>query len=146
MELCSFIEKLKKHRYYNSVLQFIKFCIVGVINTTISLVVYYIFLYINPSLYLLGSIVGFVVSTLNAYILNSRFVFFSSSPNNHDKKVIIKTYLAYILGLGVQTGLLYVLVDLSSVNAEIAPVLTLLVTVPLNFVTNKFWVHKLPAK
>ena len=49
-------------------IQFIKFGLVGGINTIISLAIYYLFLMIDPELYLLGNVTGFVVSTLNAYL------------------------------------------------------------------------------
>ena len=60
------IEKIKK-KYPGTFMQFIKFGLVGISNTAISLAVYYIFLWINHSLYLVGSIVGFIVSVANSF-------------------------------------------------------------------------------
>ena len=55
--------------------QFIGFGLVGVLNTTIGLVIYYLFIWVNTDWYIWGNMVGFVVSTFNAYIWNSKFVF-----------------------------------------------------------------------
>lgn len=47
--------------------QFIKFGLVGVSNTAVSMAVYYIFLWIDPGLYMVGSILGTILSIANAF-------------------------------------------------------------------------------
>lgn len=120
-------------------MQFVKFCLVGVSNTLISFGVYCIFVLINKDLYLVGNAVGFVVSVLNSYIWNSRFVF---KKQDERVKTIIKTFLAYGTNLIVGTALLYVFVDVMEISEFISPILNLAVTIPLNFLLNKFWVMK----
>ena len=134
-------------------IQFIKFGLVGGINTIISLAIYYLFLMIDPELYLLGNVTGFVVSTLNAYIWNSKFVFkentvLSKSADHMDKPLtqaggrIVKTYISYAISLGLGTALLYFWVQFIEISPIVAPVVNLIITVPLNFCMNKFWVYK----
>ncbi len=82
---------------------------------------------------------GFVVSVLNSYFWNSRFVF---KKQDEKTKTIIKTFLAYGTNLAIGTGLLYVLVDVLSLSEYVAPILNLIVTIPLNYILNKFWVMK----
>ena len=134
-------------------IQFIKFGLVGGINTIISLAIYYLFLMIDPELYLLGNVTGFVVSTLNAYIWNSKFVFkentvLSKSADHMDKPLtqaggrIVKTYISYAISLGLGTALLYFWVQVIEISPIVAPVVNLIITVPLNFCMNKFWVYK----
>lgn len=125
-----------------SVIQFLKFGLVGISNTLISLGIYYLFLWYDPDLYLIGNCVGFVVSTMNAYLLNSRFVFQKNSDDENKSRLIIRTYGAYMLGLLTQTALLFIFVDKLHIPETIAPILTLFVTVPLNFLMNKFWVYR----
>lgn len=120
-------------------MQFVKFCLVGVSNTAISFGIYYIFIAINKKLYIIGHAVGFVVSVLNAYFWNSKFVF---KKQDEKRKTILKTFLAYGTNLIIGTGLLYVFVDILHISEYIAPVLNLIVTIPLNFLLNKFWVMK----
>ncbi|NCC87170.1 MAG: GtrA family protein [Clostridia bacterium] len=123
-----------------TLIQFIKFGLVGVSNTAISLGVYYIFIYFNTSLYLLGYTVGFIVSVLNAYYLNNRFVFEKVEEGN--AKPLIKTFISYgstyLLGL----LLMAIMVENLGVSENIAPLINLIITIPLNFLLNKFWAFK----
>ena len=120
-------------------MQFVKFCLVGLSNTAISLLVYYIFVLINPALYLIGNAAGFVVSVLNSYFWNSRYVF---KKQNERLKTVVKTFLAYGSNLLIGTVLLWLFVDVWGLSEFVAPLLQLVITVPLNYVLNKFWVMK----
>lgn len=119
--------------------RFIKFCLVGVSNTIISLGVYYIFILISRDLYIIGNAVGFVVSVFNSYILNSKFVFKKTTER---KKTLIKTYIAYGTNLIIGTLLLYLFVDILGISEVIAPLINLCITVPLNYILNKKWVMR----
>ena len=122
-----------------SFMQFVKFCLVGVSNTAISLGVYYIFVIINPRLYIIGHAVGFIVSVLNSYFWNSKFVF---KKEDERAKTIVKTFVAYSTNLIIGTVLLYLFVKVLNISEFIAPLLNLIITIPLNYVLNKFWVMK----
>ena len=69
------------------IVQFIKFGLVGVSNTLVSWACYYLILWINPALYMVGSVVGTVVSIANAFFWNDHFVFNGGSK---DLKSILK--------------------------------------------------------
>ena len=94
--------------------------------------------------------VGFVVSTFYDYIWNSKFVFkdknhvddLSKKDLRNSKSEILKTYLSYATTLGLSTVLLYIWVDIFNVSATIAPIINLFITIPLNFLMNKYWVYK----
>lgn len=124
---------------WKSFMQFVKFCLVGLSNTAISLGVYYIFVLINSNLYIVGNAVGFVVSVLNAYFWNSRFVF---NKKYEKAKTIVKTFIAYGTNLIIGTALLYLFVKILGISEYIAPLLNLLITVPLNYLLSKKWVMK----
>lgn len=121
------------------ILQFAKFCLVGLSNTAISFVVYYIFLFIDRDLYIIGNAAGFIVSVLNSYFWNSRFVFNKRSEKG---KTILKTFVAYSTNLILGTVLLYLMVDIIGISEYIAPFFNLIITVPLNYLLNKKWVMK----
>jgi putative flippase GtrA len=125
---------------HNLIGQFIKFGIVGISNTLISLAIYYIFIFIDKDLYLAGSIAGFVVSVLNSYYWNNRYVF-KSEKRNH-AQAIAKTFLSYGSTSILSTILLVVIVEILSISEVIAPLINLIITVPLNFILNKFWAYK----
>lgn len=122
------------------VTQFVKFGIVGFSNTAISLGIYYLFIFINKDLYLIGNAVGFVVSVLNSYYWNSKYVF-KKTEEGH-LKPILKTFTAYGGTFILGTALLLVMVELLSVSEKIAPIINLVITVPINFLVNKFWTFK----
>lgn len=123
--------------------QFFKFGLVGVSNTAVSMAVYYIFLWINPNLYMLGSVLGAVLSILNAFIWNDLFVF-TGNPKDF-KSIIIrlgKTYVSYGGTSILSNVLLWIEVALFSVSKVYAPIVNLLITIPLNYLINKFWTFK----
>ena len=118
--------------------QFLKFGLVGVSNTLIALVIYYavLFLYNN---YMLANFLSWVISVLNAFYWNNRYVF----KNNQDwKKTLAKTYLSYGATLIISMSLLYLQIDCIGISDRIAPLLTLLITVPVNFLLNKLWTFR----
>lgn len=133
---------MRKDRLLLLVQQFVKFGIVGIINNAISLAVYYSVIYFNSELYLVGNALGFLVSTLNAYLLNSKFVFRPKERKVFSKVQLVKTYAMYTFSLCISMVFLYVLVQWLSVSEKIAPICSLMVTVPLNFLLNRFWVYK----
>jgi len=118
--------------------QFIKFSIVGVSNTLISLGIYYALVYLGIN-YLLANLIAFLLSVLNAYFWNSRFVF--KSKGNVLRK-LVKVYTAYGFTLLLSTTLLYLMVDIIGISQLIAPLINIAITVPINFLLNKFWSFK----
>lgn len=124
-------------------LQFIKFCLVGVSNTLISLAVYYIFVFIDEGFYLAGNVAGWIVSVANAFFWNNRYVFSGKdkSPQANWKK-LGKTYLSYGATFLLSTVLLYVEVDLLELSVTLSPLLNLLITIPANFFLNKYWAFR----
>lgn len=126
-----------------SISQFVKFGIVGISNTLIAYIVYSTCIYVGIN-YLLANAIGFFVSVLNAYYWSDRFVF--KKGEGEDRCAVwtlVKTYLAYgSTGLLLASILLYLYVDKLQVSEYIAQLLVLVVTIPLNFVINKFWSFK----
>ena len=120
--------------------QFIKFGLIGISNTLVSWAFYYFFLWIDEGLYMVGSVVGTIVSIANAFYWNDKYVFKS---NNNDWKSKLKrlgrTYISYggtsLLGM----FLLWAGVNYLGISKVFAPPIILLITVPLNFVINKYW-------
>lgn len=120
--------------------QFVRFGIVGMSNTAISLAIYYGFIYINRSWYILGNTVGFVVSVLNAYYWNDKYVFRKTEKGT--AKPLLKTYLSYGSTFLLGTGALYVMVHMMQISEFWAPVINLCITIPINFLLNKFWAFR----
>lgn len=123
--------------------QFIKFGLVGVSNTLVSLAVYYIVLYLDPSKYILGSVLGTILSIANAFVWNDIFVF---KGNAKDLKSVFsrlaRTYISYGGTSLLSSLLLWIEVALLNVDKRVAPIINLVLTIPLNFLLNKFWTFR----
>jgi len=123
--------------------QFIKFGIVGLSNTLISLAVYELCIHLGVH-YLLADPIGLVVSVVNAYYWNNRCVF-----GDGQKKTFAQHLLTYLKSLTAYGGtfvldslLLALWVEVIKIPAELAPILNLLITIPLNFLINKYWTFR----
>lgn len=123
----------------STIKQFIKFGLVGVSNTLISLGTYYL-LYFFEVNYLIANTVGFIVSVLNSYYWNNKYVFKKTQEGY--LKPLIKTFLSYGSTFLLSTVLLFVMVQYFGISEIIAPIITLVITIPLNFFMNKFWAFK----
>ena len=130
----------------NIIIQFLKFSIVGILNTLIALGIYFLFIWINNTITmaLAGQTVGWILGVLNAFLLNRAFVFKESEEIWW--KVLVKLYIAYGMSLGITLTLTFVLIELLEVSVIITPFLILLVTVPFNFLVSKYWSFKKSEK
>ena len=120
--------------------QFIKFGIVGLSNTFISYAMYATLTFLGIP-YLLANVTGFLLSVLNAFFWNNRYVFRKSDDETRILWwSLAKTFLSYAgTGLVLANILLVVFVEKFGISKYIAPILTLVITIPLNFLMNKFW-------
>lgn len=121
-----------------NIVEFLKFSIIGVSNTAIALIIYYglVFLEVN---YLIANTIGWMISVFNAYYWNNMLVFESQKSKC---SLIIKTYLSYGFSFILSCLVLYILVEYLRVSKTLAPFWTLIITVPINFLLNKFWTFK----
>lgn len=136
---------------FQSILQFIKFGIVGVSNTVISYVIYVVGLILLQKIhflpqydYLFAQIAGFVISVLWSFYWNSKMVFTLEEGKARSVcKALIKTFISYsFTGVFLSSILLFLWVRVLCISEFIAPLINLLVTVPLNFIMNKLWAFK----
>lgn len=127
------------HKFIPIIKQFIKFGLVGVSNTLISLGTYYLLYFLGVN-YLIANAAGFVISVLNSYYWNNKYVF--KKTQNGNLKPLIKTFMSYGVTFLLSTALLFVMVQCAKISEVIAPVITLVITIPINFIMNKFWAFK----
>lgn len=119
--------------------QFIKFGLVGLSNTGLSLAIYYTLISLNVN-YIIANVIAFLLSVLNAYYWNNRFVF-SKKAKGH-LKPLIRVYLSYGFTFLLGTVLLFIMVRYMDISKYIAPLINLVITVPINFLVNKLWAFK----
>lgn len=140
MKLIPIPEKLKNP----ALLQFIKFGIIGGINTLLTYLISNVGYYAFHLHEQICNLISFFITVLISYLLNSRFVF---KPEEGDAqpwyKALAKVYASYALTELVLTGiLLFVQERLLKVPHFIATFINLCITVPLNFVLNKYWAYR----
>lgn len=128
-----------KDEGYKLIIQFLKFGIVGFSNTFIFLAIYYILIYTGIN-YIAANTIAFMISVLNAYYWNSKYVF--KKAGEYNINLVIKTFISYGATFILSTVLLFIMINWLDVSKIIAPVINLLITVPLNFLLNKFWAFK----
>ncbi len=134
------MKQLLAHPLAAKLWQFIKFGIVGLSNTIISLGVYELCLYLGVH-YLLADPIGLVVSVVNAYYWNNRVVFGDGQkkPFSHHVRMYFKSLAAYGGAFVLNLLLLLLWVEIVGVPEWLAPFINLAVTIPLNFLVNKYW-------
>ena len=132
--------------------QFVKFGLIGVTNTLISYGIYMLVIWLMKPVnfaydYIAGSVLGFIISVLWSFYWNNKLVFTEGSEKRNILKSLLKTYLSYAAtGIVLSNILLYVFVDLMGIPKAVAPILGLLITVPLNFILNKYWAFRKEKK
>lgn len=142
----------KNHSLLAGLFQFIKFGIVGVSNTAISygieMLCYYV-LFVNVFWpdnvrIMITSILAFAISVTNSYYWNSRYVFQTGTRRSLAEHA--RSYLKTVACYGV-TGLLLapalkIYVSGLGVPYWLASLGSLVITIPLNFLLNKFWAFR----
>lgn len=133
---------------WESFFQFIKFGIVGLSNTLVGYIIYAITLralrcrQLWPSIDIyIAQFVMFLISVAWSFFWNERMVF--KKKNGEQRSIIgglVKTYISYgFTNLFLSEILLALWVGTIGMNAYVAPIINLAITVPLNFVLQKYW-------
>lgn len=147
--------------------QIIRFGLVGVSNTAVSYAVYAISFGFTGN-YFFANVLSWLLSVLHAYVWQNIFVFKEDKAGQKRVwwKVLLKTYISYAFtGLLLNNILLWVWVDIADIarfctgisarlavcgieltdrelSAYLGPLLNMFVTIPVNFVMNKFWAYR----
>ena len=112
--------------------EFLKFILVGGVNTVLSYTIYVILILflVYPVAFSLAYIFGIFMS----YYLNSRFVFKRDVSLNKALRYPIVYLAQYLLSV----LLLCILIEIFSLNKLIAPALVILITIPATFFLSRF--------
>ena len=91
---------------------------------------------------MVGNAVAFFITVAISYVLNNIFTFKGEGKAEWSFKNLIKVYISYgLTGLLLNTFLLMLWIDWLGINENIAPIINLFFTIPLNFLLNKFWAY-----
>ena len=122
-----------------SLIQFIKFGIVGVSNTLLTALTIWILLKVLHCSDYISNIVGYIVGLVNSFIWNRKWTFDS-------KTKVTDTLFKFILTFGVsylfQLVNLYILLHYTSIDSYVSQLLSIVVYTGINFVLNKIYTFK----
>jgi putative flippase GtrA len=119
--------------------QFVKFGIVGISNTLITFAVYTLLLKVFGVWYLAASAIGFIVGAVNGFLLNRRWTF---ADHVGDAYTPVRWGIVQTAGLGLNLGLLYLLVHDAGVDELIAQALATIVVTVSTFLVNRAWTFR----
>jgi putative flippase GtrA len=123
-------------------MQFVKFGVVGVANTLLTFAVYTLLLKAFGVWYLAASAIGFVVGTINSFLLNRRWTF---RGHVGDALTPVRWGVVQCAGLGVNEGLLYVFVHQAHLDKLLAQAFATAVVTVSTFFANRAWTFRMHA-
>lgn len=131
----------------NAIIQFIKFGMVGAVNTVLSYAITNGIYYILHWHEQICNAIAFVITVFISFILNGKFVFNEGEEKRSFWKSLFKVYASYsVTGLFLNAILLYIEEQILGIPHYIATLMNLVVTIPVNFILNKFWAYKDKSK
>ncbi len=143
------IGKELSREQWDGIFQFIKFGLVGVSNIVISYIINVLVLLLLKGFYLswdyiAGNVVSFLLSVLWSFYWNSKYVFTVHDGEQRSLgQALLKTYLSYAFTGIVLNNILSVLwIEIFHISKYIALIINLLVSVPINYLMNKYWAFR----
>lgn len=121
-----------------NLVEFVKYAIVGCINTADYYLSYLVFMDIFKFAYRISFVLGYIVSILGSYFLNTYFTY-KQKPSV--KKFLIFP-LTYIPNFIIQYLGIILLVDRLNMSSKVAPVITAIVATPITFFVMKYVIKK----
>lgn len=123
--------------------EIINYLVVGVMTTLVSIVVYWIFTKLFHVNYMISNIISWILSVLFAYVTNKKFVFKSKCDSNKDVFIEVYQFFKYrILSFVIDVLLMYVFVELVTLDDMCAKVIVQIIVIILNYVFSKLFVFK----
>ena len=139
------MEENKKEGFLDVFIQFIKFGLVGVSNTIVSGVIYFLLnTVILPGVWIVASVVSWVISVLWAYFMQNIFVFKEDKNKEHRVwwQTLIKTYMTYAIISFFARIHIGFLGDAATFSSNMGWFINMIISIPLNFLINKFWAYR----
>ncbi|MEE0902291.1 MAG: GtrA family protein [Methanobrevibacter sp.] len=120
--------------------ELILYVVFGALTTLVNIVIYYIFAKFFGINYLISNVIAWIISVLLAYVTNRIWVFESKNTN------IIKELTLFFMGRlfsgVVDTGLMYLFIDLLSIGDLISKIIIQIIVIISNYVISKIIVFK----
>lgn len=143
MDVRQHIDKVAQHPFVSErpvVKQFIKFSIVGTLNTLIDFIFFSLFLYGAHLHYLVANIFALFIAGTNSYILNRRWTWRSTDPRWRQQ--LAKFLVILFTGFSLNELILFILVDRVQLMPLIAKAIAVGIVLFFNFSANRWWTFR----
>lgn len=124
-------------RYQN----FLLYAIIGGFCAALDFAVYSVLCFILP--YLWANVISTHCGIFCSFLLNRQFNF---KVKNKTVIRFLSFYIVGLIGLGISSLLLYLLVDIASLNEIVCKLLTIVLVAIIQFILNKFITFKNTSK
>lgn len=122
--------------------QFVKFGLVGVSNTLITLLVYTLLLNVLGVWYVAASALGFAVGAINGFLWNRAWTF---KGHVGDSLTPVRWFVVQGCGLLVNSALIYLFVDGAGMGKLVGQGVTIVIVTVLTFLANRSWTFRAQA-
>ncbi len=120
--------------------RFVRFVLVGLLNTSIDFTLFFLFTHVAGWHYLLANVASFLLAAINSYFMNRRWTFGSQSAAWHREAAQYVTVL--VIGFALNEGLLFLLVSRWQWAKLIAKVMVTGLVLVWNFSANRLWTFR----
>ena len=120
-------------------MQFMKFGVVGVSNTLLTLLVFTVLLKVFGVWYLAASAIGFAAGAVNGFLLNRRWTF---RGHVGDAFTHVRWTIVQGCGLALNEGILYVGVDHIRLDELVGQAVATAIVTVITFLVNRAWTFR----
>ena len=130
------IKKLFKEKTDNTFIQFFRYLFVGGISAVVNIGMLYVFTDVCHLHYILSNVFSFTLGLIVNYLLSKKFVFQGDVSINKAKEFLIYAVIG-IIGLGLDTLLIWLFTDVGSIYYMISKLISTLIVLIWNFGARK---------
>ena len=130
-------------KYYNikiieksEIKKFIRFIIVGISNTIITLSVIFILSNLFKIDYRISNIIGYFIGLINSFIWNKKWTF---KTNNKFRKEIVPFFTMFLISYSINLGIVIFFTEILLFNTNICQIIGMFFYTITNYIGNRYW-------
>ena len=144
--ISDYIEEVDNVSWYNKYKEGLLYLFFGGCTTLINIISFIIFRQFKLSVDV-SNVIAWLIAVIFAFITNKLFVFDSK---NTDRKTVMKETISFliarVISLGIDTGLLHLMIDFMKIHEVIAKVISNIVVIIVNYIFSKLFIFKKEKK
>ena len=125
-------------QHHHSLKEFIKFALVGLLNTGVDVALFSLMIWLGVS-YLAAQVVSYSCAAANSYLLNKAWTFRSCGLSYGE---MMRFVVVNLVSLGISLALLHLLHEQAGIGLAAAKGGATLGALTVNFIGNKVWVFR----